>query len=79
MRTLVVYHEHTLGYIDSDRKNTVSIIKASPIRGAVGDHHKVEEFYTDNSEIRAATEKDFTLFNVDKTQFSEVYGFEPLK
>jgi hypothetical protein len=79
MKILVVYHEHTLGYVDSSRKNVVSIIKASPLRGASGDHHKVEEFYISESEIRRASKYDFMSYNVDESQYSEKYGFEPLK
>lgn len=61
---LVVYNEHTLGYWDPRNPSVVGILKASPLRGAIGDHHKNIEVITARSNIRLASLCDFKAYNV---------------
>ncbi len=62
---LVVYKEHTLGYIDPALPNSVQILQSSPLRGAVGVSNLQNSFHiNDMSEVRTASEKDFDTFRV---------------
>lgn len=61
---LVVYNEHTLGYWDPRNPSVVRILRASLLRGAIGDPLKDIEVVTARSNIRLASLCDFNAYNV---------------
>lgn len=75
---LVVYKEHTLGYILPELPNSVQILQSSPLKGAIGTTNLQGNYHINNlSEIRLAGEKDFDDFNVDFKGYDnkEVYEY----
>lgn len=62
---LVVYKEHTLGYILPELPNSVQIIHSSPLKGAVGTTNLQSNYHINSAdEIRLANESDFDSFRV---------------
>jgi hypothetical protein len=62
---LVVFKEHTLGYINPNDPNTVWILHTSPIKGSPTSSPLTSSFPINNdSEIRLASEKDFDEYRV---------------
>ena len=60
---LVVYNEHTLGYIQPETPNIVCILHTSILRGSALSGSSV--IYTDTAKsLRLATEKDFNDYRV---------------
>ena len=60
---LVVYNEHTLGYIQPETPNIVSILHTSILRGSALNNSSI--IYTDTAKsLRLATEKDFNDYRV---------------
>ena len=75
---LVVYKEHTLGYILPELPNSVQILHSSPLKGANGTINLQDNYHINNlNEIRLASEKDFDDFNVDFKGYDdkEVYEY----
>lgn len=75
---LVVYKEHTLGYILPELPNSVQILHSSPLKGANGTTNLQDNYHINNlNEIRLASEKDFDDFNVDFKGYDdkEVYEY----
>lgn len=73
---LVVYKEHTLGYIDPALPNSVQILHSSPLKGSPritsGDSFHIN----DKNEIRLANEKDFDAFGVSFDGFRNDNRYE---
>lgn len=62
---LVVYKEHTLGYILPELPNSVQILHSSPLKGAIGTTNLQGDFHINYSdEVRLASESDFDAFRV---------------
>lgn len=62
---LVVYKEHTLGYILPELPDSVQILHSSPLKGAVGTTNLQGNYHINNQdEIRLASESDFDAFRV---------------
>lgn len=59
---LVVYREHTLGYIQPQMPNQVNIIRGNVLKG--GDKHFGYYPFLKDGDYRLATEKDFQDFKV---------------
>ena len=75
---LVVYKEHTLGYILPEIPNSVQILHSSPLKGANSTTNLQDNYHINNlNEIRLASEKDFDDFNVDFKGYDdkEVYEY----
>lgn len=70
---LVVFKEHTLGYILPERPDYVQILEASILRGATFRMFADSDVINKPSDVRLATEKDFDEF---RCVFSEVYRNE---
>lgn len=62
---LVVYKEHTLGYILPELPNSVQILHSSPLKGAIGTTNLQGDFHINHpDEVRLASESDFDAFRV---------------
>ena len=62
---LVVYKEHTLGYILPELPDSVQILHSSPLKGAIGTTNLQNNFQINNlNEIRLASESDFDAFGI---------------
>lgn len=70
---LVVFKEHTLGYILPELPDYVQILHASILKGATFRMHPDSDVVNKHSDVRLATEKDFDEF---RCQFSEAYRDE---
>jgi hypothetical protein len=66
---LVVYQEHTLGYITPELPNYVQILHSSVLRGSPKKSDNFGSFMADGS-VRLATEKDFDDY---RCYFSDRY------
>lgn len=76
---LVVYKEHTLGYILPELPNSVQILHSSPLKGAIGTTNLQNNYHINNlNEIRLASEKDFDDFRVDFKGYDDkqIYEYE---
>lgn len=70
---LVVFKEHTLGYILPELPDYVQILEASILRGATFRMFPDSDVINNPSDVRLATEQDFEDY---RCQFSEVYRDE---
>ena len=76
---LVVFNEHTLGYIIPEIPNQVQILHASVLKGAVWSLSKSSDYIGKNDKVRLASEQDFKDFrccfsgyqNKDEYEFAE--------
>lgn len=78
---LVVYKEHTLGYILPELPDSVQILHSSPLKGAIGTTNLQDNYHINNlNEIRLASEKDFDDFRVDFKGYDDkqVYEYEDI-
>ena len=74
---LVVYKEHTLGYILPELPNSVQILHSSPLKGAIGTTNLQGNYHINNlNEIRLASEKDFDDFRVDFKGYDDKQVYE---
>lgn len=77
---LVVFNNHTLGYIQPELPNYVNVLRASILRGApCNDFHPDSKVIGSKDEIRLASEKDFDSFNVSFNGYKnlpEVYEYQ---
>lgn len=74
---LVVYKEHTLGYILPELPNSVQILHSSPLKGATGTTNLQGNYHINNlNEIRLASEKDFDDFRVDFKGYDDKQVYE---
>jgi hypothetical protein len=61
---LVVWREHTLGYIFPELPNTLCILHASVLKGAAFEVNPSSKYIRDNDpEVRLASKEDFDRFN----------------
>lgn len=67
---LVVFNEHTLGYILPELPNYVQILHASVLKGAVWSMSKYSDCISKNDKVRLASEEDFDNF---RCCFSDSY------
>ena len=70
---LVVFKEHTLGYIMPEFPNDVFVLRAYEKRGAT--NHEVARINTGDS-VRLASEKDFDFYRVSFDGFKTDAGYE---
>ena len=62
---LVVYKEHTLGYILPELPDSVQILHSSPLKGAIGTTNLQNNYHINGmDEIRLASESDFDEFGI---------------
>lgn len=62
---LVVYNNHTLGYILPELPNSVQILHSSTLRGSIGTTNLQNNYHINSSDdIRLASENDFDSFRV---------------
>lgn len=74
---LVVYKEHTLGYILPELPNSVQILHSSPLKGAIGTTNLQDSYHINNlNEIRLASENDFDDFRVDFKGYDDKQVYE---
>ena len=59
---LVVFNEHTLGYIMPELPKYVQVLHASILKGAPFEMHPSSKLINKNDEVRLASEKDFESF-----------------
>ena len=75
---LVVYKNHTLGYILSELPNSVQILHTSPLKGSPTSSNLTSNFpINDQKDIRLASEKDFEDFRVSFKGYDnpEIYTY----
>ncbi|MEK6829830.1 MAG: hypothetical protein AABY15_06955 [Nanoarchaeota archaeon] len=70
---LVVFNEHTLGYILPELPNYVQILHASVLKGATWSMSKHCDYIGSADKVRLATEEDFDVF---RCCFSDAYRTE---
>ncbi|MCM1722582.1 LPD23 domain-containing protein [Bacteroides ovatus] len=74
---LVVYKEHTLGYILPELPDSVQILHSSPLKGANSTTNLQDNYHINNlNEIRLASEKDFDDFRVDFKGYDDKQIYE---
>lgn len=76
---LVVFNEHTLGYILPELPNYVQVLKESILRGATFRMFPDNSLIHSTDKVRLASEKDFDSFNVSMRGYKnlpEVYEFQ---
>lgn len=74
---LVVYNEHTLGYILPYLKNNLQILHSSVLRGSPKKSDDYGSFYINtNDTVRLATEKDFDDYRVSFEGFKSDPNYE---
>lgn len=77
---LVVYNNHTLGYILPELPNYVSVLHSSILKGApCNDFQPSSKFINSVDEIRLANEKDFNDFRVSfqgYDKLTEIYEYQ---
>jgi len=71
---LVVFNEHTLGYIQPETPYKVSILHTSILRGSYYTDRSV--IYVSDGTIRLATEKDFEDYRVCFKGFNNPEKYE---
>lgn len=74
---LVVWKEHTLGYIFPQMPNCLCILHASILKGATFEVHPESKYIRDNDpDIRLASEKDFKEFNHSFEGYRNINEYE---
>lgn len=75
---LVVFKEHTFGYIHLELPDYVQVLHSSILEGATFDLYPDSKLINDKSNVRLATEKDFEEFRIDSMQYQNdlVYDYE---
>ena len=77
---LVVFKNHTLGYIQPELPNTVQVLHASILKGApCNDLYPSGKQINSMDEVRLATEQDFHSFRVSfegYNKLTEIYEYE---
>lgn len=75
---LVVFNEHTLGYILPELPNYVQILHASVLRGSTSGLHESSVLIGSLDKIRLAGANDFNMFRVSFKGFnnSEEYEYD---
>jgi len=76
---LVVFKNHTLGYILPELPNSVQVLHASILKGAPFELYPSSKQINSPDEIRLASEKDFNMFNHSfegYNNFTEIYEFK---
>jgi len=73
---LVVFKDHTLGYILPEIPNSVQHLHSSILRGATFSVSKCNDIIDNPKDIRLATEKDFNEYNVSFIGFDNQNIYE---
>jgi len=76
---LVVFNEHTLGYISPELPQYVQPLRASILKGAPFETHETSKYISKADNIRLASAKDFDDFRCSFVGYSkEEYEFQEL-
>jgi hypothetical protein len=74
---LVVFNEHTLGYILPEQPNRVCILHTSILKGSYLSNSST--IYASDGKVRLATEQDFNSFRVSfegYNKLTEIYEYD---
>ncbi len=76
---LVVYNEHTLGFITPEQPNLVQHLRASILKGATFSTSKESDIISKKDNVRLASESDFNEYRCVFGGFSDTQNYEYAK
>ena len=76
---LVVFNEHTIGYIMPERPDYVQVLHASILRGATFELLPTSKYISKTDKVRLASEKDFNDYRISFEGYKDNISYEYAK